>query len=240
MRILFVFWTVFCFLVSAYDVKADEGSTLFVNEKEIIAAVQKEFVNQGLAEDADVELEFFGGQTSFQIEGAKKAKILIENLQTDDATGRFGCDAEIFADGRSYARASLQGKYYLQTEVWVPVRNIAKGEIVTEAMLTSKKIRTGRLKPMMVTDKDRLINQEAKKSLKEGRVISEKDIGERILVKRNDVVLIIYRTDKMQITAKAVAKQDGALGERIELENLKSKKTVTGLVQDASTVIVEQ
>ncbi len=240
MRVLFVFWTVFCFLFSAFEVRAEEDGVLFVSEKEVFAAVQKEFVSQGLAEDADVELEFFGGQTSFQIEGAKKAKILIDNLQADDTTGRFSCDAEIFADGRSYARASLQGKYYPQAEVWVPVRNIAKGEIVTEAVLESKKIRAGRLKPMMVTDKDRLINQEAKKSLKEGRIINEKDIGAQILVKRNDIVLIIYRTDKMQITAKAIAKQDGALGERIELENLKSKKTVTGLVQDASTVIVEQ
>ena len=113
-------------------------------------------------------------------------------------------------------------------------------EVLTEEMLKAKAIRRSKLKPFMVTEKEKLIGQEAQKSLKEGKIINEKDIGAKVLVKRNDVVLAVYRTDRMQITAKAIAQQDGAYGDRIELQNMKTHKVLTGVVQDASTVVIDQ
>ena len=44
----------------------------------------------------------------------------------------------------------------------------------------------------------------------------------------------------MQITTKAVALQDGAYGERIEVQNVKSRKTLIGVIQDEATVVIEQ
>ena len=217
-----------------------KAETLAIDESDIAQAVKQEFVDRGNAETTDIDLEFFGGQTNFEIDNATEAKILINRLKVDENLGRFSCEAEIFADRQSYAVSSLQGKYFLLTKVWVPAQNVAKGEVLTEEMLKAKAIRRSKLKPFMVTEKEKLIGQEAQKSLKEGKIINEKDIGAKILVKRNDVVLAVYRTDRMQITAKAIAQQDGAYGDRIELQNMKTHKVLTGVVQDASTVVIDQ
>lgn len=217
-----------------------QAQAVRVDEQDVVAAIKQEFVDSGLTDSDNVELELFGGQTDFKIDNASEAKVMINNLKADEKLGRFSCEAEIFADRKSYAISSLQGKYFVMAEVWVPAENIAKGEVLTEKMLQSENIRRTRLKPAMVTDKEKLVGQEAKKALKAGKIINDKDVGAKVLVKRNDIVLAVYRTDKMQITAKAIAQQDGAFGERIELQNMKTHKVLTGIVQDAATVVIEQ
>ena len=216
------------------------AEVLKVSERDIINAIIQEFSDQGLAEDENVDLELFGGQTDFQLKEAKEVKILINNLSVDEGLGRFKCEAEIFADREFFAKSSLQGKFFLTAEVWVPAQNIVKGETINEDMLKVRKIRKSKLKPFMITEKEKLVGQEAKKSLKEDRIINDNDIGAKILVRRDDTVIAVYRTDKMQITTKAVALQDGAYGERIEVQNVKSRKTLIGVIQDEATVVIEQ
>ena len=71
-------------ILGACEVRAEEAAEnlLMVSEDEISEAIKKEFVEQGRPEAVD--LEFFGGQTVFQIENARKAKILVEKLRTDE------------------------------------------------------------------------------------------------------------------------------------------------------------
>ncbi len=232
----FVYFISCLFLLTVFNANAE--NLLIVREDEIAEAIKEEFVEQGLEETTD--LEFFGGQTFFQIEGAQAAKILVSDLKADELQNKFSCKVEVFADGKPYAKTEVQGKYYVLGEVYVPARNINKGEVIAEDMLKTIRVRMNRIKPANVVDKDKLINKEAKKSLKEGKVINARDIGNKILIKRNDIVTIVYKTDKMQITAKVQAMSDGAKGEKIEVMNTKSKKVLFAEVIDANTVEVEQ
>lgn len=81
---------------------------------------------------------------------------------------------------------------------------------------------------------------EAKRNLREGKMISDKDVGKIVLIKKGSVVNLIYQTPYMQITAKAEALEDGCRGDRIEIRNTKSKKDLYGEVIDAETVRIEQ
>ena len=73
-------------ILGACEVRAEEAAEnlLMVSEDEISEAIKKEFVEQGRPEAVD--LEFFGGQTVFQIENARKAKILVEKEPTNSRT----------------------------------------------------------------------------------------------------------------------------------------------------------
>lgn len=240
MRQLIAITFAFCAFLYAASAVAETGNVLHVEEKDIVNAIRQEFVDRGMAESKKLDVELFGGQTDFQVEGAKEAKVIINNLKADEKLGRFTCDAEIFADRISVATSALQGKYFPLSTVWVPTKNISKGEIVTKDKLRKETIRQSKLKPFMVTDSEKLIGQEAQRSLKEGKIISENDISAPVLVRKNDIVIAVYRTDRMQITTKAIAQQDGAYGERIEVQNAKTRKVLTGVVQDASTVVIDQ
>lgn len=210
------------------------ADVLLVSEDEIAQAVKGEFIEQGIQDD--VEVEFFGGQTVFGIENAKQAKILIDALKLDELNNKFLAEVEIFADGKPYAKTNLQGKYYVLGEVWVPAQNIVKGEVIAEDMLKTIKVRMNRLKPINLTDKDKLVNKQAKKSLKEGKLINDRDVGQVMLVKKGDIMVSVYNRKGLQITAKVEAMEDGALNQKIEVMNTKSQKKFFGTVIDANTV----
>ncbi len=228
MRVLLT--VIFVLLLSVQSASA----SVYLTEEDFAAALRGEFAEQG--RDEALELEFFGGQTSFALPTAEEAKILISHLKVWEDQGRFSAEAEIFADGTSQGKTSLFGKYYVQEEVWVPTEDIAKGTVIRSEQLKKIMMRGNRIKELHVTEAERLIGQEAKKTLKAGRLVAERDVGPKLLIKKGTIVTSVYRAKGLQITAQAVALEDGVKGQSIELENTKSGKKFSAVVVDAETV----
>lgn len=226
------------FVLTAVNPFPAFGQT-YVSEDDIASALKKEYLER-FGEGDEIELEFYGGQTNFSLEEAGEVKIMVANARFDELQNKFSADVEVFAGGKPVAKSSYQGKYYILTEVFVPAQNINKGEVITADKLKSVKTRSNRVKPQHLADKDKLINMEAKRNLREGKMISDKDVGKIVLIKKGSIVNLIYQTPYMQITAKAEALEDGCRGDRIEIRNTKSKKDLYGEVVDAETVRIEQ
>ena len=71
------------------------------------------------------------------------------------------------------------------------------------------------------------------------KIVNDKDVGKVILVKKGEIVTSVYRTPKMQISAKVEALEEGGKGDKIEVRNVNSKKVLFAEVVDADTVMVE-
>ncbi|MBQ8436131.1 MAG: flagellar basal body P-ring formation protein FlgA [Alphaproteobacteria bacterium] len=213
------------------------AQTKYLQESDFVVALEKEFVEQ--VGDDEIELEFFGGQTAFAFDDVQQLKIMISSAKFDALENKFEANAEIFADGKSTATTSLQGKYYVMAEVPVPAKNISKGEVIKSDLLKNVKVRMNRIKPQNVTDSSALIGSEAKRSLREGKLINENDIGKVMLIKKGDIIRSIYRTPKMLISAKVEALEDGGKGDKIEVRNVNSKRVIFAEVVDTNTVVVE-
>ncbi len=225
-------FVVFClYASSAY------AETKYVQENDFAEAIKNEFVEQ--VGDDEIELEFFGGQTSFALDNAKQVKIMISQAKFDALQNKFSAEAEIFADGISKEKVSLQGKYYVLGFVPVPAVNINKGEVIQADKLKNVKIRMNRIKQQNITDMSMLVGSEAKRTLREGKLINENDVGKVMLIKKGEVVRSFYRTSKMQISAKVEALEEGGKGDRIEVRNVNSKRVFSAEVVDAGMVVVD-
>ncbi|MBR6663562.1 MAG: flagellar basal body P-ring formation protein FlgA [Alphaproteobacteria bacterium] len=209
-------------------------ASVLLGEDDFRTAIVAEFVEQGV--DENIEVEFFGGQTSFVFESAKKAKIMISQIDINEDQSKFSAKAEIFADGELQDRTMLTGKFYKLQEVYVPVRDIDKGEIITKDNLEPKQMRSNRIKNDVLTSFEQLDGKQAKKKIKVGRLIANRDVGDVIVVKKGSKVTSLYKKKGLQITASAEALEDGAKGQSIEVENTKSKKKFMAKVVDAETV----
>lgn len=218
-------------------VPAQSREVQILDEHDLNRAVLKEFAEQGV--DEEIELEFFGGKTTFVLQDAGQARIMVSNLKIDEEQGTFSADAEIFADGEAADKTRLSGKYYVRISAWVPNKTIEKGTVIAEDMLKEVSLRAGRVKENSIIDKDRLIGQQARKTLKEGKTVTEREVGQKLLIRKGDVVTAIYKSKGLQITSKAEAKEDGAEKQRIELENTKSGRKFRARVIDAATVEID-
>ena len=224
---------VWSFAFATVQAKAAE----WVKESDFVSAVREEFSNQG--QDGAMDIEFFGGQTTYELKDGDNFKIMISNFDYNSEQNKFSGQAEVFVNGQKFAETDLIGKYFLLTEVYVPARTINKGEIIKSSDLKAEQIREARLKETQVYEKDKLLGKEAKRILKEGKLITSSDVGNKILVHKGDVITAVYKNMKMQITAKVEAMEDGAQGDKIEVKNTKSGKTFHAEVLNAAMVEVD-
>ena len=118
---------------------------LTVGLEDISEAVRQEFIDEGKAGDR-LELEFFGGQTSFALENAESFKILISALDVSEVQNRFTAEAEIFADGKPAGQTKLFGRWFELTDVFVLTRDVSRGEIIQAEDLVQTTIRKNRLR----------------------------------------------------------------------------------------------
>ncbi|MCQ2741552.1 MAG: flagella basal body P-ring formation protein FlgA, partial [Alphaproteobacteria bacterium] len=171
-------------LLFAFGVQARD---LFVVEtQEMSQAVKKEFAEQGLGEEIEVEL--FGGKTEFVVENADTVKIMITNLDISQGQSKFTAKAEIFADGKPVAQTKLYGRYFVMTEVMLPVRDIAKDSIIKKEDLIQTSLRVSRLREDMVTQESDLVGKQAVHLIKANKPVQKKDIRDKVLIKKGQVV----------------------------------------------------
>ncbi len=227
------FWLiVFAFVLTIVPAWAKE--LLIIGIDEMSEAVAKEFVEQGMGEN--IELEFFGGQTAFSFENANEAKIMVTDLNISEDQNKFTATAEVFVDGKSVAETKLFGRYFEMVEVWLPLKDIAKDEIIKSEDLVNVKMRANRLRDDSITDLNDLLGKQALRTIRADKPIVKKDIREKVLIKKGDEVTAIYTYKGLQITSKMEALEDGAKGQRIKLLNTKSHKEISGRVLDNKTV----
>lgn len=207
-----------------------------VNNVDLVKAIKKEFVEQGIANV--VELEIFGGKTEFETTD-DNVKILISNLKTDIDNNKFTSTAEIFADGNLIEKTELLGRFFIMKEVYLPARDIAKGEIVKSEDLKSSWIRENRIKNDVVAEADNIIGKQTVRLLKTDKVITVRDLRDEVIVKKGQEVTVIYKNKGLQITSKMEATEDAGKGKFIKLINPKSNKDVVAKVIDKNTAEIK-
>jgi flagella basal body P-ring formation protein FlgA len=72
-----------------------------------------------------------------------------------------------------------------------------------------------------------------------GRPIRSTEIATAAVIKKNDLVKMVYSQGAMQISTNGQAMSDGGQGSVIAVKNITSNKVIQATVQDASTVLID-
>lgn len=227
-----IFRLVLIFMLLAIKVAMAEGAK--INVLNLIDEIAAEFVEKGYGED--VELEIFGGKTSFELAGAEDVKILITDLDVEEEQNKFNAKAEIFADGKKLDQTDLLGRFFVLEEIAVPVENIAKDKVIKETDLQKVKVRSNRLRDDVLKNEEDLIGKQVVRTVMMNKPISRKDVREEIVIKKGQSVMVIYKHKGLEIVSKMEALEDGAKGQTIKLLNTKSEKTLKGKILNANMV----
>ena len=92
--------------------------------------------------------------------------------------------------------------------------------------------------PGVIEAGEDIIGLETKSTLYPGRPIRRQDVGPVALVKRNQMVKLIFRHGGLTISTDARALQRGAEGDQVRVMNMSSRTTVSGQVAQDGSIIV--
>lgn len=138
------------------------------------------------------------------------------------------------ADGTVLRRIS--GTVNLTLWITAPAAShpLNKGEALTAQSVTFMKVNASQLRELPWDGRGG--PWQLNRALNTGEPILQSDLVSQLMVKRGDVVNLVYIKGNLRITTQAQALGDGEPGATIAVRNLQTKKQVYGTVKDGSTV----
>ena len=135
-------------------------------------------------------------------------------------------------------------KIYLPVEVivsrkvWVARHPLPRGHLLTADDLALDVRDVSRMTSSYVADQTSLIGQRLKSSILAGRVVTLQLIVADNVVRRGQTVTLAVSAGGLSIRVTGKALSDGALNQRIRVENLTSGRVVEGIVRSRELVEV--
>lgn len=120
--------------------------------------------------------------------------------------------------------------------VVVTSRALPRGHELTAADLDMQERDVSRLAGGYATEASAVVGQKLKQSLRAGSMVTTRVLASKLLVRRGQSVTLRASNDAINIRVAGKALMDGALGQRIRVENAGSGRVVEGLVRSAELV----
>lgn len=113
---------------------------------------------------------------------------------------------------------------------------LPRNHVLVAADLTTAVRDVSRLRAGYFTDRDAVIGQHLKAPLLGGQIIAPGMLQAALLIRRGQSVTLIVGTGQFSIRVRGVALADGAINQRIRVENSSSGRVVEGVVRSAEHV----
>ncbi len=121
----------------------------------------------------------------------------------------------------------------------VSQRNILKDEIIRAEDLTSDWVEVKKYDRDYFTQDKFIVGKKLKRNLQVGKPFKTVDLLKPLLLKRGQVVKLFIKRDNLTVTGRARVVKNAARGQKVEVENLTTRKRMTATAIDSQTVVVK-
>lgn len=143
------------------------------------------------------------------------------------------------AHGRSLFRTTVCFLVHVFEEIVVARRDIHQGEIFNEDNVAGRRLDVTALSPgNLYSEAAALIGKRAARSIRTGMPIARQVVIVPPVIKRGDMVQIVFKTPFLSLTARGLSKESGAPGQMIRVQNIDSGREVIGRVTPGGQVSV--
>jgi flagella basal body P-ring formation protein FlgA len=150
--------------------------------------------------------------------------------RSDKALGMLALEVTILENGAAQHVAQVLCEATLRKSVVVAGRSFNRGEIIQADELRDEIHTFDKLEEIGLADASPLIGQRARRLIKNGEQLTQRDVEAVPLVERNDLVSVSVRRGGLTITAAARALAAGSYGDTITLRSESSKETFVGVI----------
>ncbi|ERP39357.1 flagellar basal body P-ring formation chaperone FlgA [Chitinivibrio alkaliphilus] len=124
--------------------------------------------------------------------------------------------------------------------VAVADRDFSPGETITPDAVTWQRKKVSSLSSSPVLQSDFSRGLESRSRISSGSVLTEGRVRAAPHVRRGDVVELVYGGQALQLTMRARARQNGYVGDIIQVENMQSQKIISARITDTGRVELTQ
>lgn len=141
-------------------------------------------------------------------------------------------------DGTRPWKVYVPVEVVVRREVWVARTPLPRGHLIGRDDLSADVRDVSRMTSGYLSDPDDLVGRRLRSSVLAGRVLTPTLLEANHIVHRGQSVTLVVAGGGLQIRTAGKALMDGALNERIRVENLNSGRVVEGIVRSVELVEV--
>jgi flagellar basal body P-ring formation protein FlgA len=191
----------------------------------------------GLGDAANLSLTFDRDVQTLQLDASNSGTMQPVSARYDQRSGRFDVSFEIANDGSAPAKLRFTGTAVETVEAAVLARGLERNEILKSSDVLIER----RPKSEVGNDvagRDSAVGMQARRQLRAGQALRAADLAKPDLVTRDQNVTLIYESSGLYLTIRGKALEGGTEGDAVNVINLQSKRTVSGIVVGRGQVSV--
>ncbi len=219
--------------VDTRDIKAISVTRLSRNfeAKEIQLAVAHMLEHRnGLGDAANLSLTFDRDIGDIRLEASSTGALEPVSVRFEPRNGRFDVSFEVAnANSTVPARLHFTGIAIETVEAAVVTRDVERNDVLRSSDVMTER----RPKAEVGGDaavRSRAVGMQMRHQLRAGQAIKVTDLVKPDLVQRDDNVTLIYESTGLYLTVRGKAMEAGTEGDVVNVLNLQSKRTVSGVV----------
>ena len=192
----------------------------------------------GLGDAANLSMTFDRDPGDIWLDAGFTGGMQATTIRYDNRNGRFDVTFEIANEsGVAATKLRFTGTAVETMEAAVLARNVERNEVIKSSDVVVER----RPKAEVGSDaapRDRTVGMQARRQLRAGQAIRTADLAKPDLVQRDQNVTLIYETAGLYLTVRGKALDNGTEGDVVNVMNLQSKRTVSGIVVGRSQVSI--
>jgi flagella basal body P-ring formation protein FlgA len=169
------------------------------------------------------------GRLSFQVKSPKH----------NDWLGSIPFTVLLNVDGKIAKKVTVAVTIEVWSDVVLAAIPLGKYQIIESKHVRIEKMNLARAPENAVLHIEQAVGSRTNRNIAANSILRSDQIELPPVVKRGDVVRVVAESKHIKISANARAKESGAKGKMIRVQNLQSKKTIYAQVVDSQTVQVE-
>src|SRR5882757_9087409 len=203
-------------------------------ETQVARALER---RSGLGDAANLSLTFDRDVQTLQLDASNTGTLQPVSARYDSRSGRFDVSFEIANDASTPTKLRFTGSAVETVEAAVLARGVERNEVIKSSDVLIER----RPKAEVGNDavgRDNAVGMQARRQLRAGQALRVNDLAKPDLVTRDQNVTLIYESSGLYLTIRGKALEGGTEGDAVNVLNLQSKRTVSGIVVGRGQVSV--
>jgi len=150
--------------------------------------------------------------------------------------GNMTASIDFYVNGEKVRTLNVSARIEVFGNVYLAAHPLKQNQMITASDVEVNRVNLTDAADRLATSLDQVENRRVLRNIGVHQPLELKDLDKPLVLKRGDMVKIIYDLPGLLVTDKGQVNSDGGVGDTLAVTNVSSKKTVYCKVVDAQTV----
>ncbi len=192
----------------------------------------------GLGDAANLTLTFDRDPQDLRLDAANTGAMQPVTVRYEPRSTRFDVTFEIANDNGAPTKLRFTGSAIETVEAAVLTRNVERTDLLKSSDIIVERRPKAEIGGEAAT-RESAVGMQVRRGMRAGQALKVADLTKPDLVQRDQGVTLIYQSAGLYLTARGKALDNGTEGDVVNVLNLQSKRTITGIVTGRGQVTIQ-